>query len=304
MSLVDSALRNFDSLLSDDIIEVYSNTDGGIWVESANKGLKRTHIQLSAENRNFLIKTVADTTGSLVNSENPSIAAKVDYRGKRIRFQGTIPPVVTSPVFCMRFPSVIRFNLDEYIKQKSLSRDVRKYLRKVINEYRYNIVVAGSTGSGKTTLVNALLSEIENIQTRYYIIEDTTELFVKHQNKVEILINSKYSYLDAVKDSLRYRPDRIIIGELRDGGATLELLKAWNTGHRGGMSTIHANSAMAVIERIKSLCGEVTFRIPDALIFEALDLIIYVEKTKRGHRVKEIREVIGSPSDIRFNKIL
>ena len=151
------------------------------------------------------------------------------------------------------------------------------------------------TGSGKTTLANALLAEPAFALDRVVIIEDTAELQCAAADRVELLtkrIEPAVTMADLVRDTLRLRPDRIVIGEVRDGSA-LDLLKAWNTGHPGGLATIHANSAHEALSRLEDLIGEVTQRIPHRAIAAAINIVVFIERTREGRRVRSVSKVRG-----------
>ena len=156
---------------------------------------------------------------------------------------------------------------------------------------RRNILISGGTGSGKTTLANALLAEPAFADDRVFLIEDTPELQCSAWDVVPVLTRrfpKPITVVDLVRDALRMRPDRIIIGEMRDGSAALETLKAWNTGHPGGLSTIHANSAEEALTRLADLLSEVTARTPTRLIRHAVDLVVHIQRTAHGRSVEAI----------------
>ena len=160
---------------------------------------------------------------------------------------------------------------------------------------RQNLLIAGGTGSGKTTLANAILAEPAFAQDRVVLIEDTAELQCTAADKLEMLTkrtDPPVTMTDLVRDTLRLRPDRIIIGEVRDGSA-LDLLKAWNTGHPGGLATIHANSAMEALTRLEDLIGEVTQRIPYRAIAQAIHLVVFIERTPAGRAIRSVTRVLG-----------
>jgi type IV secretion system protein VirB11 len=158
-----------------------------------------------------------------------------------------------------------------------------------------NILIVGGTGSGKTTLANAILAEPAFARDRVIIIEDTAELQCSAADQIQMLTkrtDPPVTMTDLVRDTLRLRPDRIIIGEVRDGSA-LDLLKAWNTGHPGGLATIHANSALEGLTRLEDLIGEVTQRIPYRAITQAINIVIYIERTTAGRQVRTVGRLVG-----------
>lgn len=169
-----------------------------------------------------------------------------------------------------------------------------KYQKEIIIQAIYNrknIIVAGGTGSGKTTLVNALLFEIAKLNNRIIIIEDTKELKCDAENKLALISTKTTSMEDLLRATLRSRPDRIIVGEVR-GSEAFTLINAWSTGHKGGISTVHSNSAFHTLTRIETLVGFGTDKVQPSIIVDAIDVIIYIKKTPTGRIIEEIRKVI------------
>ena len=176
-------------------------------------------------------------------------------------------PVVSSPAFAIRKRPEVVFTLDEYVAGGMMTEAQAAIIRAAAVA-RQNMLIVGGTGSGKTTLANAILAEPAFAEDRVVLIEDTAELQCSAADQIQMLTKRtepQVTMTDLVRDTLRLRPDRIIIGEVRDGSA-LDLLKAWNTGHPGGLATIHANSAAEGLTRLEDLIGEVTQRIPHRAI--------------------------------------
>jgi type IV secretion system protein TrbB len=160
-----------------------------------------------------------------------------------------------------------------------------------------NIVVVGGTSSGKTTLVNALLAEVATTNDRVVILEDTRELNCAAEDCVKLRTKPGIvSLADLVRSTLRLRPDRIIVGEVR-GAEALDMLKAWNTGHPGGLATVHANSARGALYRIEQLVQEATVTVPRRLIAEAIDILVFLEGRGSGRKVTEVARVEGLDMD-------
>jgi type IV secretion system protein VirB11 len=157
---------------------------------------------------------------------------------------------------------------------------------------RLNIVVSGGTGSGKTTLANAVIAEIVETapDDRLVILEDTAEIQCVAENAVALHTSNSVDMARLLKSTMRLRPDRIIVGEVRDGAA-LTLLKAWNTGHPGGVTTIHSNSATSALQRLEQLTAEVSQQPMQSVIGDAVDLIVSIERTGKGRRVTDILHV-------------
>jgi type IV secretion system protein VirB11 len=249
---------------------------------------------LSPDDAERVIFLVASSIGSECSSTHPLVSAELPGCGSR--FQGVLPPLVKSPTFTIRKKAVMVFTLDEYAKEGIMSAHERDCIVKAVKE-RKNILIAGGTGSGKTTLANAVLAEIGRQGDRLVIIEDTGELQCEAEDLIFLRTRDNLADMrELVKATMRLRPDRIIIGEVR-GGEALELLKSWNTGHPGGLSTIHASGARQALSRLEQLIQEVVVQVPRSLIAEAVDLIIYIEKYGRSRRIKTIAQVTGMKDD-------
>jgi len=269
-----------------DTIEVIANPDGRLWLEQVGKGRVPTPHRLEAAETERVIRLVATLTGAEANRDRPIVSAELPPRGER--FEGVLPPVSRGPCFAIRKPASRVFTLDEYVALGIASPEQGERLRCAVRT-RANIIVAGGTGSGKTTLANALLHEIARLGERVVILEDTRELQCAADDVVALRTqHGSVSLSDLVRSTLRLRPDRIIVGEVR-GPEALDLLKAWNTGHPGGVATLHANSAPAALARLEQLTMEVCETPPRALIAEAIDLIVFVERGgPAGRRIPEI----------------
>lgn len=275
-----------------DTIEVIANPDGRLWLEKAGKGRIATPHRLEASETERVIRLVATLTGAEANRDRPIVSAELPPRGER--FEGVLPPVSRAPCFAIRKPAGRVFSLDDYVASGIVTPDQAKALRGAVRA-RANIIVAGGTGSGKTTLANALLHEIAALGERVVILEDTRELQCAADDVVALRTQpGSVSLSDLVRSTLRLRPDRIVVGEVR-GPEALDLLKAWNTGHPGGIATLHANSAGAALARLEQLTMEVCETPPRALIAEAIDLIVFVERG--GPAGRRIPEILAPKSD-------
>ena len=208
------------------------------------------------------------------------IATDIPFLGAR--FQGWIPPIVTQPTFSIRKRATQIFNLDHYVSKQIVSPQQAAFLKDAVTHHK-NIIIAGGTSSGKTTFANALLDVLSGTEERILVLEDLPELQILAEDIVTLNTSENISMRDLVKGSLRMRPDRIIVGEVRDGAA-LELLKAWNTGHPGGICTLHANSVESTPYRLEDLIREVSVSIPHYLIAEAIDIVVFIERLKDGSR--------------------
>lgn len=269
-----------------DTIEVIANPDGRLWLEQVGKGRIPTTHRLDGVEIERVIRLVATLTGAEVTRDKPIISAELPPRGER--FEGVLPPVSRGPCFAIRKPAGRIFSLEDYAASGVITSDQEAALKAAIAR-RANIIVAGGTGSGKTTLANALLQEIAGLNERVVILEDTRELQCVAEDVVALRTQpGSVNLSDLVRSTLRLRPDRIIVGEVR-GPEALDLLKAWNTGHPGGIATLHANSARAVLARLEQLTMEVCETPPRALIAEAIDLVVFIERGgPAGRRISEI----------------
>jgi type IV secretion system protein VirB11 len=270
------------------VVEVMLNPDGRLWVDRLTEGLTDTNERLSAADGERIIRLVAHHVGAEVHPGSPRVSAELPEAGER--FEGLIPPVVAAPAFAIRKPAVAVFTLDDYVTAGIMSADEAGVLRRAV-EKRRNVLVAGGTSTGKTTLVNALLAEVAKTSDRVVLIEDTRELQCKAPNLVALRTKDGVASLsDLVRSSLRLRPDRIPIGEVR-GAEALDLLKAWGTGHPGGIGTIHAGSALGALRRLEQLIQEAVITVPRALIVETIDLIAVLAGRGSERRLAELAAI-------------
>jgi type IV secretion system protein VirB11 len=274
------------------VTEIIVNEDGRVWFESYGKGMHEAGLSLAPSQVESLIGTVAAWLGKVANADHPIVEGELPLGG--IRFEGLLPPVARKPCCVMRKPAHVLYTLDDYIHDGILSEAHSEAFRKAIDERR-NIVIAGGTGSGKTTLAGALINEMvarSDPNERYVIIEDTLEIQCRACNLVQLHTAENADLTRLVRTTMRLRPDRIIIGEVR-GAEALALLKAWNTGHPGGVTTIHANSARAALTRLSSLVQEAGVPPQPELIAETINLLAFIVRTPAGRRVKEMVHVQG-----------
>lgn len=276
------------------IVEVMLNPDGRLWVDRLSDGLSDTGERLSAADGERIVRLVAHHVGAEVHDRRPRVSAELPETGER--FEGLLPPVVTAPVFAIRKPAVAVFTLDDYVAAGIMTADQAAILRQAVAS-RANILVAGGTSTGKTTLTNALLAEVAKTTDRVIVIEDTRELQCRAQNIVAMRTKDGVATLsDLVRSSLRLRPDRIPIGEVR-GSEALDLLKAWGTGHPGGIGTIHAGTALGALRRLEQLIQEAVVTVPRALIAETIDLVAVLSGHGAARRLAELARVDGLAAD-------
>lgn len=271
------------------VIEIMANPDGALWIERHRTGRQRASEDIRAYDAERIIRLVASHVGVDCGCDHPVVSAELPGSGER--FEGVLPPVSTAPAFAIRKPAGRVIDLQNYVADGVLSGADALVLRAAILERR-NILIAGGTSSGKTTLANALLAEIAECNERIVILEDTRELSCPADDAVSLRSSSAVPLEALVRSTMRLRPDRIIVGEVR-GGEALDLLKAWNTGHPGGVATVHANSAAAALTRIEQLIAERTNHIPCQLIADAIDLVVFIAKKNGARRVTEILRVDG-----------
>lgn len=272
------------------VIEIMLNPDGRLWVDRLGLGLSDTGVQLTAADGERIIRLVAHHVGAEVHCNAPRVSAELPESGER--FEGLLPPVVAAPTFAIRKPAVAVFLLEDYVDAGIMSGPEADLLRSGV-AHRLNILVAGGTGTGKTTLTNALLAEVAKTTDRVVLIEDTRELQCCAPNLVAMRTKDGVASLsDLVRSSLRLRPDRIPIGEVR-GAEALDLLKAWGTGHPGGIGTIHAGSATGALRRMEQLIQEAVVTVPRALIAETINLVAVLVRDGTGRRLAELSRVEG-----------
>ena len=272
------------------IVEVMLNPDGRLWIDRLSNGLTDTGERLSALDGERIVRLVAHHVGAEVHSGAPRVSAELPETGER--FEGLLPPVVAAPAFAIRKPAVAVFTLDDYVAAGILTSEHAGVLRSAVAA-RMNILVAGGTSTGKTTLTNALLAEVAKTSDRVVLIEDTRELQCKAQNLVALRTkDGVVSLSDLVRSSLRLRPDRIPVGEVR-GAEALDLLKAWGTGHPGGIGTIHAGTALGALRRLEQLIQEAVVSVPRALIAETINVVAVLAGRGVDRRLAELARVAG-----------
>jgi type IV secretion system protein VirB11 len=293
----EKLLRDLDGVFMDAFndpktVEIMLNADGSLWQERLGECMRRIGHMRSSQ-AEAVIKTVAGFYGKEITRSKPVLESEFPLDGSR--FAAQLPPVVSGPTFALRKKAISVFTLDDYVEKGIMTPEQRTSLGKAVREHR-NILVIGGTGSGKTTLVNAIIREMADVSRdeRVLIIEDTGEIQCFAENFVQYRTSMEVNMTQLLRTSLRMRPDRILVGEVR-GPEALDLLMAWNTGHEGGAATLHANDARAGLSRLAMLIS----MHPDAprpiepLIGEAVHLLVHIARTSEGRRVQEILEVDG-----------
>jgi type IV secretion system protein VirB11 len=299
------------------VVEIMLNPDGRLWIDAAGRGMSCTGHSMSPGAAESILTTCASMLNTTVTRDAPILEGEFPLDGSRL--EGILPPIVRAPVFTIRKKALKVFTLEEYRAKGIIGASLGapaapsgpaartehahpiEALRHAVRE-RHNILIVGGTGSGKTTLANAVLAEI-SLQCgddRLVAIEDTMELQVAMPNSVLLRTSEQAGMQRLLRATMRLRPDRIVVGEVR-GGEALTLLKSWNTGHPGGLATIHANSAEGGLIRLAQLIYEA----PEArnlselsiatMIKEAVNLVVFIERaaTAAGRAVRELMRISG-----------
>lgn len=281
------------------VIEIMVNPDGILRLDKLGEGRSETRFHLGPAEVERIIRLVASHVRLEAHAGNPVVSAELpprecDAAGER--FEGLLPPVSIAPCFTIRKPAKRIYALADYVSDHIMLPAQEQILRRAVAD-RKNILVAGGTSSGKTTLANALLAEMAVLGERVILIEDTRELQCAARDCVALRTKAGIVTLaDLVRSTLRLRPDRIIVGEVR-GPEALDMLKAWNTGHPGGIATVHANSAHSALYRLEQLVQEIVVTVPRRLIADAIDLVVFISGRGISRRIDTIAEVRGLSQD-------
>ena len=283
------------------VIEVMVNPDGALRLDRLDAERCETDARLDPDQVERIIRLVASHVRTEVHGDSPVVSAELPPHGSGAgeRFEGLLPPVSTGPCFAIRKPAARVYSLADYVNDGIMSAEEARLLSLAVVERR-NILVAGGTSSGKTTLANALLAELAARDERVILIEDTRELQCAAPDTVALRTRpGAVSMAQLVRSTLRLRPDRINVGEVR-GAEALDMLKAWNTGHPGGIATVHANNAVSSLYRLEQLIQEAVIGVPRQLIAEAIDMIVFIAGRGLGRRVETIVRVDGLDPDGRY----
>jgi type IV secretion system protein TrbB len=276
------------ALADPDVVEVMLNDDGQLWIESLGK---MSHAgEISSADAVAILNQVSSALNGEISKESPLVEGELPLNGER--FMGIAAPVVERSIFAIRKKAGRVFPLSDYVRTGVLSFAQSELLRSAIFR-RQNVLVVGGTGSGKTTFCNALLNEVALLlpDTRMLLLEDTRELQCALRNRLFLRATE---WTDLARLSLavnRLRPDSITVGEVRAGAPALALLKLWNTGHPGGMATVHANSGYGGLTRLDQLIQEVSANPQRVLIGEAVNIVVFLERHQGARKVKEILRV-------------
>ncbi len=276
------------------VAEVMLNPDGRVWVDRFDVGLVDAGLTIGAADAERILRLVAHHVAAEIHADRPRLSAELPGTGER--FEGLLPPLVGAPTFSIRKPASFVFSLGDYVLAGVMTEREGQVLAAAVAD-RANILVAGPTSSGKTTLVNALLAEVAKSGDRVILAEDLRELQCAAPNQVALRTRDGVASLsDLVRSSLRLRPDRIIIGEVR-GAEALDLIKAWGTGHPGGVGTLHAGSSLGALLRLEQLIQEAVVTVPRALIAQTIDLIVVLSGRGRQRRLADLTRLEGLGPD-------
>lgn len=281
--------ENLELLNDDDVIELYLNDDKKIWVDRLSSGREWTGRYMETTDSMRIIKTVASHMDKIIDTQNTIISAELPGSGSR--FQGVIPPNVENPTFNIRKKGIKVFTLDDYVESGSLTENQKKVILKSVKEKK-NILIVGGTSSGKTTFANAVIAAISETKDRLLILEDTREIQSIAEDTLRMRTSETINLSKLFESAMRQRPDRIIVGEIR-GAEALNLLVAWNSGHPGGLCTIHSDSAKQGLSQLEQYIQIVSVSAQEKLIAQTVNVIVVLKKINGERKIDEIAEVIG-----------
>lgn len=276
-----------------DVFEVYCNPDGRIWTISNKTGKTKTDVTLTPAEAMLIIKNVAAIDGRIIKDEDPSVDAKIPANSSfsMCRFHGDLPPIVENPVFNIRKHATTIFHLKDYVESGTMTQEQYNIVMRAIYNHK-NIIVAGATGSGKTTFINAILAELAKTNERIISIEDTNELQCLAEDYVPMTASGKVTMSMCVVKTLRMKPNRIVVGEVR-GPEALALFQAWSTGHKGGCCSVHSNSAVETLVRLVDMTSQVAVNPQPRTIANAVDIIIYIRAVGNHRWIEDIISIDG-----------
>lgn len=274
------------------VFEVYVNPDKKIWTDSLGKGTSWTGETIEPEKTRAIILNVAALTNQIISRQYPAIDADIPKNPffPQCRFEGNLPDIVVSPTLNIRKQPETIFTLEDYLKQGTLTQVQYNVIKNAVRDHK-NIVAAGATKSGKTTFLNAVLAEISKYPDRVIILEDTPELQCSAVDCVQMRTTDTCGMDYLLKRVLRMTPIRIVVGEVR-GGEALSLMDAWSTGHGGGCSTVHSNSAKDTLLRLENMTARTAKNPQNAVIANAVNLIVYLKYVGNVRKVQEIIEIL------------
>ena len=296
-----------EAFADDDVTEVYVNAgDGRLRADTHSRGKVALGAVVRADQIEQFLGTVAAYRGDTLGPTTPSVQAELPaetFGGARL--QGFVPPLVPRACFVVRKPARRVFTLDSYVEHSVMTPAQCRAIKDAVRDHE-NVLVCGGTGSGKTTLCNAVLLEMSEQypRERVVVLEDTAELQCRADDHLALRTvpgtgatdgtggGAGVSLSDLVRVTLRCTPDRIVVGEVRDGAA-LHLLDAWATGHPGGCATVHATDAAGALRRINRLAMRAGVPPQHELVAEAVGVVVVIQGGNEGRRVRELVRVGG-----------
>lgn len=281
------------------VIEIMVNPDGRIWLDVAGEGMRNTGATILPAAVASILGVSASMLNTVVTRESPILEGEFPLDGSRL--EGLIPPLVPAPSFALRRKASMVFTLEQYVERGIMTAAQAEGIKAAVKQHQ-NILIIGGTSSGKTTLTNAVLREVAELcpEDRLVTIEDTNELQIEVENNFPMRTSEAAPISRCLRAAMRLRPDRIVVGELR-GGEAYTLLKAWNSGHPGGVTTLHANSPGQGLDKLV----QYIFEAPEARNFsseqvgrtisEVVDVVLFIEKADVPSRriVREVCRVSG-----------
>ena len=283
------------AMADDDVTEVYVNAgDGRLRADTHSRGKVALGATVRGDQVEQFLGAVAAFRGDTLGASTPMVQAELPaetFGGARL--QGFVAPLVPRACFVIRKPARRVFQLANYVHTGVMTLAQKDAIEDAVRDHE-NILVCGGTGSGKTTLCNAILLEMSEQfpHERIVVLEDTGELQCRADDHLQLRTSEDVTLSDLVRSTLRCTPDRIVVGEVRDGAA-LHLLDAWATGHPGGCATVHATDARGALRRINRLAMRAGVPAQHELVAEAVGVVVVIQGGNRGRRVEELVRVSG-----------
>ena len=283
------------AMADDDVTEVYVNAgDGRLRADTHSRGKVALGATVRGDQVEQFLGAVAAFRGDTLGASTPTVQAELPaetFGGARL--QGFVAPLVPRACFVIRKPARRVFQLANYVHTGVMTLAQKSAIEDAVRDHE-NILVCGGTGSGKTTLCNAILLDMSEQfpHERIVVLEDTGELQCRADDHLQLRTSEDVTLSDLVRSTLRCTPDRIVVGEVRDGAA-LHLLDAWATGHPGGCATVHATDARGALRRINRLAMRAGVPAQHELVAEAVGVVVVIQGGNRGRRVEELVRVSG-----------